>query len=154
MTISCAAEQDSGRMTADNYLKMLRARISEEERADLENDGDLVIGSYNRATMLRMLRDTGAREKTVDTDRADALENALRSYLDRYMADMPRGHKWVILSCLYLSMVAGEPMHPQAITGWRREGDRYYCRAREDTPDSTCRWCVCRPYSELSGPEL
>ena len=20
--------------------------------------------------------------------------------------------------------------------------------------DSTCRWCVCRPYSELSGPEL
>ncbi len=154
MTISCAAEQDSGRMTADNYLKMLRARISEEERADLENDGDLVIGSYNRATMLRMLRDTGAREKTVDTDRADALENALRSYLDRYMADMPRGHKWVILSCLYLAMVAGEPMHPQAITGWRREGDRYYCRAREDTPDSTCRWCVCRPYSELSGPEL
>ncbi len=154
MTISCAAEQDSGRMTADNYLKMLRARISEEERADLENDGDLVIGSYNRATMLRMLRDTGAREKTVDTDRADALENALRSYLDRYMADMPRGHKWVILSCLYLAMVAGEPMHPQAITGWRREGDRYYCRAREDTPDSTCRWCVCRPYSEMSGPEL
>ena len=141
-------------LTADDYLRMLCARISEEERADLESNGDLVIGSYNRATMLRMLRDTESREKNVDTDLADALENALRSYLDRYMADMPRGHKWVILSCLYLSMVAGEPMHPQAITGWRREGDRYYCRAREDTPDSTCRWCVCRPYSELSGSEL
>ena len=154
MTIRYADEQDPGRMTADNYLKMLRARISEEEREELESGGDLVIGSYNRATMLRMLRDTETREKTVDIALADALENALRSYLDRYMADMPRGHKWVILSCLYLAMVAGEPMHPQAITGWRREGDRYYCRAREDTPDSTCRWCVCRPYSELSGPEL
>ena len=111
-------------LTADDYLRMLCARISEEERADLESNGDLVIGTYNRATMLRMLRDTESRGKNVDTDLADALE------------------------------VAGEPMHPQAITGWRREGDRYYCRAREDTPDSTCRWCVCRPYSELSGPEL
>lgn len=78
-------------LTADDYLRMLCARISEEERADLESNGDLVIGSYNRATMLRMLRDTESREKNVDTDLAYALENALRSYLDRYMADMPRG---------------------------------------------------------------
>ena len=66
-------------LTADDYLRMLCARISEEERADLESNGDLVIGSYNRATMLRMLRDTESREKNVDTDLADALENALRS---------------------------------------------------------------------------
>ncbi len=85
-------------LTADDYLRMLCARISKEERADLEDGGDLVIGPYNRATMLRMLRDTESREKNVDTDLADALENALRSYLDRYMPDMPRGHQWVILS--------------------------------------------------------
>ena len=136
-------------LSADEYLRAICARISEQERAELENNEIPVISSYNRATMLRMLRDTEAREKNVDTDRAYALEDALRTYLDRYMAETPQGHKWVILSCLYLAMVAREPMHPQPMTGWLREKDRYYCRAREDSPGSTCLWCVCRPFSEL-----
>ena len=131
-------------VTANDYLQMLRERISEKEREDLEDNGIPFISSYNRATMLRMLHDDKAGNKTADTDRANALEDALQTYLDRYMVDLPQGHKWVILSCLYLAMVAGEPLHPQAMAGWRREGEHYYCRAREETPNSICLWCVCR----------
>ncbi len=136
-------------ISAAEYLRELTARISREEREDLENNETLCISVYNRATLLRMLRDSGDREAAVDTDRAEALEAALQAYLDQYMSDMPQGHKWIILCCLYLSMVAGEPLHPQAVAGWSREGDRYYCRAREEQPGSTCLWCACSPYAEL-----
>lgn len=136
-------------ISAADFLRELRGRVSEEERKALE-EGELpAVSRYNRATVLRMLCESGSPDGAVDTDRAGALETALQGYLDRYMADMPRGHKWIILSCLFLSVVAGEPMHPQAVTGWTREGERYYCRAREEQPGSICLWCVCRP---LPGP--
>ena len=126
------------------YLRELRGRISEEERENLENDTIHYISKFNRATLLRMLREPENRSGTVDTDRASALETALKLYLDQYMTDMPQGHKWVILSCLFLSMIAGEPLHPREMTGWVREGGAYYCRAREEQPGSVCCWCVCR----------
>jgi len=126
------------------YLDRLKSRVSEEEREDLENNDVLFISWYNHETVLRMLHDEGGGNGTVDTERADALEKALEAYLAQYMAEYPPGHKWVILSCLYLSQIAEEPMHPQRMTHWRRENGVYYCRAREEQPGSVCRWCVCR----------
>ena len=126
------------------YLDSLKSRVSEEEREDLESNDIIFISWFNRDTVLRMLHDEGSATGTVDTDQADALEKALETYLAQYMAEYPPGHKWVILSCLYLSQIAGEPMHPQRITGWRKENGAYYCRAREEQPGSVCRWCVCR----------
>ena len=126
------------------YLDALKSRVSEEEREDLESNDVIFISWYNRETVLRMLHDDGGETGTVETDEADALEKALEAYLAQYMAEYPPGHKWVILSCLYLSQIAGEPMHPQRMTGWRRENGAYYCRAREDRAGSVCRWCVCR----------
>ncbi len=126
------------------YLDSLKRRVSEEEREDLEDNDIIFISWYNRETVLRMLHDDGSETGTVDTDQADALEKALEVYLAQYMAEYPAGHKWVILSCLYLSQIAEEPMHPQRMTGWRWENGAYFCRAREEQPGSVCRWCVCR----------
>ena len=44
-------------ISAAEYLRELTARISREEREDLENNETLCISVYNRATLLRMLRD-------------------------------------------------------------------------------------------------
>ena len=108
-------------VSRSEYLDSLKSRVSEEEREDLENNDVIFISWYNRDTVLRMLHDEGNETETVDTDQADALEKALEAYLAQYMAEYPPGHKWVILSCLYLSQIAGEPMHPQRMTGWRKE---------------------------------
>ena len=126
------------------YLDSLKSRVSQEERGDLESSNIVLISSYNRETVLRMLHDGGSGTGTVDTDQADALEKALGAYLAQYMAEYPPGHKWVILSCLYLSQIAGEPMHPQRMTGWYKEKGVYYCRAREEQTGSVCRWCICQ----------
>lgn len=126
------------------FLRSLQERITPEERTALAAGEGLPISAYNRATMLRLLSDEGG-EATADTDRAGALERSLQAYLDRYMADLPGGHKWVILSCLYLALAVGEPMHPQPVTGWIRRGEAYFCPAREDQEGSLCRWCACRP---------
>ncbi len=131
-------------ISRSDYLNALRAQISEEERDDLERNDLILISGYNRSTVLRLLHEDADADGTVDTERADALRRALEDYLKQYMAEYPQGHKWVILSCLYLALVAGEPMHPQRMTGWRRQGDTYFCRAREDLPGSVCQWCVCR----------
>ena len=128
----------------NEYLIRLRKHVSDEEREDLENGDILFISGYNRATMLRMLQIEAPSDGTVDTAQAEALTHALQSYLNEYMPDYPQGHKWIILSCLFLSMVVREPMHPQKMTGWQKRGSRYYCKAREDQAGSVCHWCVCR----------
>lgn len=131
------------------YLDELRAQVTQDERKELEEDEMILISKYNRATMLRLLHDDKIPVGDVDRDRAEGLKAALTAYLNQYMADLPDGHKWIILCCLYLSMIAEEPMHPRQMTGWQRRDDgRYYCRAREDQPGSTCHWCVCRKLSE------
>ena len=131
-----------------DYLAMLRSEVSDAEMDALRDDDTLVISSYNRGTMERMLYTHEEFEGDTDTESAEGLSLALSSYLEKYMAEKPEGHKWIILSCLFLSMVAGEPMHPQLLTGWEKRADGYFCGAREDTEGSVCRWCVCRSKNE------
>jgi len=133
-------------ISRSEFLEGLRGRISEQEKADIES-GEIRMSSYNRTVIRRLLSGAACPEGMVDTDRADELQSALETYLERYMPEYPQGHKWIILSCLFLAMAAEEPLHPQQAAGWIRRGDACYCRAREDQPGSICKWCVCR-----SGP--
>ena len=71
-----------------------------------------------------------------------ALHAALGDYLNRYMPDAPAAHRWIIPACLFLALVAGEPMHPRAIVGWEQTEGGYICPAREEA--GICQWCVCR----------
>lgn len=140
-------------ISRNEYLSRLRKHVSDEEREDLENGDILFVSWYNRETMLRMLHSEALFDGTVDTDQAEALTNALLAYLNKHMPDYPQGHKWIILACLFLSMVVREPMHQQRTTGWQKHGDQYYCRAREDQEGSVCRWCVCHSY-HTARPDL
>ena len=79
----------------------------------------------------------------VDTALVDGLKRELEEYLDRYMREQPEGRKWIILSCLFLTFVVREPMHPQEIVHWERLGDSYRCPSMEMQAGSLCRWCVC-----------
>ena len=132
-------------------LRSLISGISESESNALKNDtGELVISRYNRSTVVRMLAlqdsPTDAEElcgdDEVDLCCVDALKDALAGFLNRYMADRPEGHKWIILCCIFLDFIAEEPMHPQEVVHWKTDGKNYFCGCREDSEDSLCRWCV------------
>ena len=127
-----------------DFLGELRRQVSDEEREDLEAGDIIFISWYNRETVLRLLHEDAPDGGSVDTEQAECLRRALMAYLNEYMSDCPQGHKWIILACLYLTMVACEPMHPQRMTGWQKRDGKYYCRAREEQDGSVCQWCVCR----------
>ena len=132
------------RMTRDDLLQDLRAQLAPAERAALRNDAVHHISRYNRMTLLRILECEGADHDPMDVGRVEALRAALRAYLDRYMPDAPEAHKWIVLSCLFLACVAMEPMHPQAIVGWKKTEGGYLCPSREE--GGICQWCVCRSF--------
>ena len=129
-------------MTRNDLLNNLRGQISPAERAALWNDTVQNISRYNRMTLLRILECEEPDYGRMGAGRAEALHVALREYLNRYMPDTPEAHKWIILSCLFLAFVAMEPMHPQAIVGWEKKEDGYFCPSREE--GGICQWCVCR----------
>lgn len=119
--------------------------IPESAIAALREGGSgLVIGEDNRQTLLRMLDHPDAGNGTAARADIVSLIDSLCSFLDRYMADQPEGHLWIVLCCVYLSMVVREPMHPQRFTHWYLDGNIYRCPAREDSPESVCLWCVCK----------
>lgn len=139
-------------MTAQDLLERLTGAVSDEDwRRLAEGDPSLVVGSWNRATLLRM-RGFQPKAFEIDVARADALEASLRSYLNRYMPDRPEGHRWIILSCLFLAFIAREPLHPREIVHHRAAFEDgaivYRCPSREASPESLCRFCVCHSERE------
>ena len=129
-------------MNTHELLLLLRSRITPAERSALRDNTVAHISRYNRDTLLRMLDMEEPTPAPVDTLRAKALHTALREYLDRYMPEAPEAHKWIILACLFLALVARKPMHPKAIVGWKKAGGDYICPAREE--GGVCQFCVCR----------
>lgn len=135
----------------DELLNTLVFQISEAERRDMETGAEnLIISAYNRRTIRRMLSlcntptdmEVMCGDAMIDSNRVEALKKALVSFLNRYMADQPEGHKWIIICCIFLSFIAEEPMHPQEVVHWVRDGKHFFCSYREDTEGSLCRWCV------------
>ncbi|MGI6217592.1 MAG: DUF2115 family protein [Coriobacteriales bacterium] len=134
-------------MKANELLQELRESVKEDEWKRLEEDDPtLVINSFNRSVVLS-LRDAEVNDHEVDAASANELRRKLEQYLNKYMADKPQGHKWIIISSIYRSFIARLPMHPQEAAKWKavEEGGttRYLCPIREDTPDSVCLYCVC-----------
>ena len=139
-------------MTTSDLLACLNGDVSDQDWRRLEaSDPGLVISRWNRQTLLRMrgFQPDGA---DVDDRRVEAMERTLSRFLDRHMADQPEGHRWILLSCLFLAFIAREPLHPGEIVHHRpsMEGGRvvHRCPAREDAPDSLCRFCVCQSARE------
>ena len=136
-------------MTATDLLLKLKNEISDNDWRMLEDaDSPLIISQWNRATLLRM-RNFPPPAHSVSEDEVESLQASLGDYLNRYMADQPEGHRWIILSCLFLAFIARGPLHPAEIVHHRlisRDGSSIYCcPAREESTDSLCRFCVCKP---------
>ena len=142
-------------ITRRELRALLCGQISTDERQSLKNGSDgLVISVHNRKTIIRMIEDTfpyEADNEPVDVSQVISLIQALQSYLNKYMADKPEGHRWITICCIYLSMVAHEPLHPREAAHWEWDSGvgEYRCRFREDVEGSICRWCRCIPVKEL-----
>lgn len=136
---------DTPTITSNSLHKALTECVPASAVAALREGRDgFVISEDNRMTLLRMLDDPNVGNGT--SRRADlvSLIDALGSFLEKYMADQPEGHLWIVLCCVYLSMIVREPLHPQRFTHWYPDGDTYRCPAREVSPDSVCLWCICK----------
>lgn len=110
-------------------------------------DCSLTIGDFNRRALLRLRRWEPGRGSISDSEAA-RLHLSLQRYLNRYMADRPEGHKWIILASLFLRFGEGVPLHPQELTGWAaapsEAGIGYVCPWHGGA-DSVCACCVCLP---------
>ena len=135
--------------TRGELLAALCREIDPASREALrDGDPSLVIGAFNRTTLLRMLEMEGVvaadAASPVDPASVRALVEALDAFLQEQMADQPEGHRWIVLACVFLAFVVCKPLHPRDIVGWELAADgTYACPTREDVPSSLCRWCVC-----------
>lgn len=137
-------------MTKNELLRELRLCISlSEQRALTDMDAGLVIGKYNRQSMLSLLQTEEVGDREIDADRVRQLHHSLQTYLDRYM-EQKEGHKWVILASLYHAFILEIPLHPTEITKIKKvqTGGRteYYCPCKDTSNGSLCHFCVCREY--------
>ena len=133
----------------DELLVSLCRTLGPAEREALRTDDpSLVISAFNRETLLRMLQMEGGMltgDGPVDPTSVRSCVAALDGFLQEQMADQPEGHKWIVLACVFLAFVVGEPLHPRAIVGWQETAPgAFACPTREDVPGSLCRWCICR----------
>ncbi len=141
------AEKLSEIKTDRALLAYLKGLISPETAASLNDAASpLVISAWNRETLLRMLAYGSEAEREISPAAASELARSVKAYLEQYMAEAPEGHDWIIISCLFLSFIVNEPMHPQAAAHWEKIGENeYLCPMFEPGSASTCRWCVCLP---------
>ena len=145
---------DAPEITTGSLHNALTGCISASAAAALrEGRNGFVISEDNRMTLLRMLDDPNVGNGTVQRAELVSLIDTLESFLEKYMADQPEGHLWIVLCCIYLSMIVREPMHPQRFTHWYLDGDTYRCPAREVSPDSVCLWCACQAVSTETKKE-
>ena len=129
-------------MEAKEFRQKLKDEISAEEAAALRSGSGLYISNFNRNVCLRLLEGDSSYTGDVPLEKAEALSAELSAYLNEFMQDHPEGHKWIVLSCLYLTFVEHLPMHPQAAAKWVEKDGRYFCPSMAG--DSlTCSCCVC-----------
>lgn len=132
-------------MQVQELLNKLIEAITADEWNRLEHgDSSLIISSFNREVLLSM-RNAPVENFEIDTESVRNLYEALQRYLDIYMADRPTGHKWIIISSIYLTFVRKMPMHPQQATHWKciSEKKEYICPCKDTEINSVCSYCVC-----------
>lgn len=88
----------------------------------------------------------------IDIKTVQKLTNAIESYLQIHMADKIDGHKWIIISSIYLTFFQKLPMHPQQAVPWitrltPSNEVEYICPIKDTKTGSICSYCVCKSAS-------
>ncbi len=135
-------------MTKNELLQKLQHCISvSEKQALMDLDSNLLIGKYNRQSMLELLATENAGDQNIEESRVKLLQDSLQAYLNQYM-DQKEGHKWVILACIYNAFILEIPLHPIEVTKVKTvqkdNHTQYYCPCRDTSEGSLCHFCVCR----------
>ena len=106
-------------------------------RCMAEIKAQATISQWNRGTLLRM-RGFVPEPGDIPAASVEALISSLCDNLERHMPDAPEGHRWIMLSCLFLAFVAWEPMHPREVVHHRNTvimgRQHWFCPVREDPP--------------------
>lgn len=133
-------------MKLSQLITKLKGEVTPKEWKLLESkDSRVKISEHNRNTLLEMRNTEITEDKEVPTDAINDLESELETYLNKYMAEDKKDHKWIIISSLFLTYVKEMPMHPIDKLNIKvvKEDDRviYYCPFR--TGEGACKYCVC-----------
>lgn len=131
-------------------LDRIISLIDPAEWSELEGDDHMLpVNEFNRSVLLRLYEFEPADGK-VNIEDVELLRTMLASYLEEQLPEKPEAHRFIIASCLGLTFVLREPMHPVEPTGIRsfvRDGvATYYCPIKNDSV--TCGMCVCLPMSD------
>ena len=133
-------------MKLSQLIIKLKGGITPKEWELLESrDSTVKISEHNRKTLLEMKDTEITEDKEVSTDVINDLKSELETYLNKYMAEDKKDHKWIIISSLFLTYVKEMPMHPIDKLNIKvvKENDRkiYYCPLK--TGEGSCKYCVC-----------
>lgn len=89
-------------MKLSQLITRLKGEITPNEWKLLESrDSTIKISEHNRNTLLEMKNTQITEDKEVSIDVINDLELELKTYLDKYMADDKKDHKWIIISSLF-----------------------------------------------------
>lgn len=142
-------------MKSQELLKILAQKITPDEWYRIEHgDPSLIISSFNRKVLISMHTAINAQISNFDIDikTVQKLTNAIESYLQIHMADKIDGHKWIIISSIYLTFFQKLPMHPQQAVPWithltPSNEVEYICPIKDTKTGSICSYCVCKSAS-------
>lgn len=135
-------------MKLSQLITRLKGEITPNEWKLLESrDSTIKISEHNRTTLFEMKNTQITEDKEVLTDVINDLELELQTYLDKYMAEDKKDHKWIIISSLFLTYIKEKPMHPIDKLNIRvvKENNRviYYCPFKKGEGEGSCKYCVC-----------
>jgi len=138
-------------MKRSEFWEQLRQEVSPAEWEALEQNAPLPVSPFNREVLLEMWAASAAPDGEVSEERAVGLREALRAYLAEHMADQSAGWKYVILANLYLTFLAGRPIHPVDQLGIKvsetENGTVYECPQKSTLQNTACDYCVCKRMS-------
>ena len=137
------------RELADRILSMLSTREWDELK---KGTAHVPVSAYNREVLVRLAETADELTGETDGKRADQIADRVRRYLIEVWPEEPDAHKYVVASCLILTLLEEKPMHPPESVKYHaevREGKAYYyCPAR--LPDGpVCALCLALPWEEL-----
>lgn len=135
-------------MKLSQLIIKLKGEITPNEWELLESrDSTIKISEHNRTTLLEMKNTKIIEDKEVSTDVINDLEVELQTYLDKYMAEDKKDHKWIIISSLFLTYIKEKPMHPIDKLNIKvvKENNKkiYYCPFKKGEGEGSCKYCVC-----------
>lgn len=138
-------------MTKTEFLTRLQQAVTPAEWEALAQNAPLPVSAFNREILLEMRNASAAPDGEVSTERAAGLHETLRNYLSEHMTEQPSGWKYVILASLYLTFLAGQPMHPidqlEIKVTETEEGTVYECPQKSALKRTVCDYCVCKRMS-------